>query len=121
MPRPGSPQQPRFQRGSELGYGQATAANDMVDMAEVPSEDPQMPMVTEEQFVPQNPEDMFLFSGTDKPDEPITAGAPFGPGPMGRPYETSGQFIQRVSGVLARTSNVPPEVKAFLDRAAAGE
>lgn len=115
MPRPGSPQQPRFQRGDSLAYGEATAANDMADMA------PEMPMVMpEEQFMPSTPEEQFLYAQTDKPDEPITAGAPFGPGPMTRPAETSSQFMRRVSSVLSN-SGLPPEVKAFLDRATAGE
>lgn len=97
-----------------MAYGEATAANDLEAMA--------MPPMPVEQFAPAGPEEQFLYSQTDKPDEPLTAGAPFGPGPSStRPYESSDQFLRRVSSVLDRTSKVPPEVKAFLDRAAAGE
>ena len=33
------------------------------------------------EFTPRGEEEEFLFGTTDRPAEPITAGAPFGPGP----------------------------------------
>ena len=116
MPRPGSPQQPRFQRGDSLAYGEATAANDMADMA------PEMPMVMDDQeFMPSTPEEQFLYAQTDKPDEPITAGAPFGAGPGVR--RQTDQSLMRtvfnaVSSLAAADPN--PELQGFLKKLQAG-
>lgn len=76
----------------------------------------------EEQFTPGTPEEEFLFSNSDRPNEPLTAGAPFGPGPnfVTRPVQTDSQFRQ---GLVARLETTPvnsPELKAYIDKVRRG-
>ena len=82
MPRPGQPQQPQIKRGQgsdALPYGAATRAN------KAPKSRMSMPAPTDEQeFKPQSPDEQFAFAPTDFPNEPVTSGVPFGPGPSGR-------------------------------------
>ena len=74
MPRPGQPQQPQIKRGKgpdALPYGAAARANRL----SIPAP------ADEAEFKPQSPAEQFAFAPTDFPNEPLTAGAPFGPGP----------------------------------------
>lgn len=110
MPRPGEAPQPQFKRGKSLAYGQATAGNR--GLADVPD------------FQPSGEEEEFLYGPTDRPGEPVTAGAPFGPGPdvPSRGPEGPQEFLQRVAQTLP--TNASPEVQKFIakvsDRAARG-
>ncbi|HSE44862.1 MAG TPA: hypothetical protein VLA89_05995 [Gemmatimonadales bacterium] len=67
--------------------------------------------------------DDILFGPTDHPNEPITAGASFGPGPntirQGR--ETDKEFLARTAYQLAQSPSASPRVKAFAARIARGE
>src|SRR5207249_1857480 len=49
--------------------------------------------------------DQALFAPTDRPTEPITAGAPFGPGAnyVPKPYESDRAFALRVADQLEQT------------------
>lgn len=106
MPEPGVVRQPEYRQGASLPRGGASQANALeADM--VP---------------PANPEEEFLYSPTLRPDEPITQGAPFGPGtgsvaPRPQPDRTFvASAIQRMP-----QQNLPPRVQEFLRRVAAGE
>lgn len=114
MPRPGSVRQPEYQRSTDLAYGEATAANRQ------PTE--RKPLPIDMEAGPLGPEEQFLFSPTSRPDEPITAGAPFGPGPNAvvPRSEKRSDFVKRVAGGLP-PEKLPPKVAEFLRRAQAGE
>src|SRR5438874_762089 len=62
----------QFRKGDELAQGQASAANSLMGLIGT-GQGP-------EPHQPANPEEQFLFSQSDRPNEPITHGAPFGPG-----------------------------------------
>jgi len=67
--------------------------------------------------------DDILFAGTDHPNEPITTGAPFGPGAsfVRQPAESDDQFLTRVSGEVANAPGASARVRAFAARVARGE
>jgi hypothetical protein len=62
--------------------------------------------------------DAALFGPTDRPQEPVTSGAQFGPGAnfTQNPQETSRQFMLRVADQLA----VTPELAAYVGRIRSG-
>lgn len=96
----------QYERGTSLAYGEATAANDR----DVP------------EFKPATPEEEFLFDPTDRPSEPLTAGAPFGLGPDVSKYalETDKQAADRVAEmVLAKGGS--KQLVAWAKRRMAGE
>jgi len=74
-------------------------------------------------FTPAGEDEQFLYSPTDRPGEPVTAGAPFGPGPdatkHAMPLTTGGLVEQTIAG-LQRIPNPPREVRAFIERASRG-
>ena len=107
MPEPGVVRQPEYNRGSSLPYGGATQANAM---------DP-------EAIPPMTPEEEFLYGPTLRPEEPITAGAPFGPGPVAPPAPPRVPDTQFLAQAIARLpqQNLPPRVQEFLRRVEAGE
>lgn len=94
---------PQFKRGSALPYGVATRAN-------------------EAEFMPQGEEEQFLFGLTDRPSEPLTAGAPFGPGPdiSKHAVETEDQLADRVAELLIAKGGSKESV-AWARRRLAGE
>jgi hypothetical protein len=49
--------------------------------------------------------DTALFAGTDRPTEPVTSGAAFGPGPnyVPQPYESDRAFALRVASQLEQS------------------
>lgn len=104
MPRPGSAPQPAYERGDSLAYGQASAAN----RADLPD------------FKPSGEEEEFLFGPTDRPTEPLSAGAPFGAGPdvPGLGPEAPEQFLGRVAESLGANPEASPEVRKFVARVA---
>jgi hypothetical protein len=62
--------------------------------------------------------DAALFGPTDRPQEPVTHGAPFGPGAnfTQTPQEDSRTFMLRVAGQLSGT----PELAAYVKRIQSG-
>lgn len=116
MPRPGQVRSPEYERGASLPYGAATRANAQRPFLGLGAGD-------EEDWTPSTPEEVFLFSPTDRPNEPVTAGAPFGPGPnfVSRPVEDERAFLGRIGQAVAATPLADnPEVKGFLDKLARG-
>jgi hypothetical protein len=118
VPRPGEAPAPLYQG---LPYGQNSLVNDLSE--EIPDEDD--PTYDElEDFVPQGVEEEFLISGTDRPEEPITAGMSFGDGPnIGTALvrgESKQQFAMRVARELQAAGGGIKGVQAFADRIAKG-
>ncbi len=104
---------PQFQRGQgadQLAYGQAQAANALMGLM-----GPENPP---EEHAPQGPEEEFLFAPTDRPKEPITAGAPFGPGPnvIRGSFQSDDDVVTQVADQL-QTQPVGAETRAWLNRA----
>jgi hypothetical protein len=100
-----------------LDYGQNQQANaGLLDFAST-AQDQQQP-----DFKPSTPEEQFLYGPTDRPNEPITHGAPFGPGaPVSRfANETNQEFMTRVAQQLSSDPNAAPEVQAFASRVLRG-
>lgn len=65
----------------------------------------------------------ILFAPTDRPHEPITAGAPFGPGPSFTRYahESDEDFKMRVAAQLLSSPVASSRVKSFATRILMGE
>lgn len=101
------------------GYGTSQQANDLAGMFPMADAADQGPP----EFTPQTPEEKFLFGPTDRPNEPITHGAPFGPGASYAPsaYESDDALIQRVAQQIGTTPGAAPELRAFAARVARGE
>jgi hypothetical protein len=76
-----------------------------------------------ESFQPQSPEQEFLYSQTDRPNEPITHGAPFGPGPSlaVAASESPQETLQRIGQQVGESAYATPEVQAFLHQIQNGE
>jgi hypothetical protein len=64
-------------------------------------------------FQPADDDEAFLFSATDRPDEPVTAGMSFGAGPdfAKLAVETETQFRQRLASTLQ--ADPSKDVQAF--------
>lgn len=65
--------------------------------------------------------DEKLFAPTERPDEPITAGAPFGPGPtfVPLPQETTRSFAIRVAQMLEESPQADA-LRPYIERLRAG-
>lgn len=63
-----------------------------------------------------------ILRPSDRPDEPITTGLPFGPGPsfVRQPQEPEDRFRQRVAAALMSSPTATPEVITFARRLAEG-
>lgn len=74
-------------------------------------------------FTPSTPQEKFLFGPTDRPNEPITHGAPFGAGPAypATAFESDDALLQRVAEQIGGLPTAAPELKAFAARVARGE
>ena len=72
-------------------------------------------------FTPAGEDEQFIYSPTDRPGEPVTAGAPIGPGAdiSTHTVESDAQFKQRVAERMAATS-ASPEVRRFVERVQRG-
>jgi hypothetical protein len=131
MPRP-EQVRPTAPEGAPHG---STAAIERVATA-APIASPQQPVaiepvqpeqvgVEQPQFEPERTDglDAMLFAPTMRPDEPITAGAPFGPGPNYRPtpLETPRDFLTRIGNELANSPVATPAVRRYADRIRRGE
>lgn len=116
MPEPGRAPEPAFKRGESLPYGQAAAANAVPSfLDELP-----LPGEPEEDYQPADDTEAFLASASDRPDQPLSAGAPFGPGPdvVPRPQENERDFLARVATSLETTSL--PGAREFASRVRRG-
>lgn len=110
---------PAFKRGKgqdALAYGEAASANDLIAQLGPNVED-------DELYQPAGAEEEFLFGPTDRPEEPITAGAPFGPGPSVTRARFSGepQMAASVAAQIRSSANVSKEARAWAARVQAGE
>lgn len=98
-----------------LDYGQNVAANQMAEMID-PSYDPLA------DYTPENVDMEFLTSPTDRPQEPLSHGAPFGPGADFTPHQftNDASMMRQVVQRMAAAPGADAEVKAFADRVARG-
>lgn len=115
MPEPGQVRQPEYRQGGSLPYGEASQLNALMGLMPPPEED--------DAYQPQGDEESFLFGPTDRPDEPITAGLPFGEGPdvSREDARSDADLLTQVSRLLSERPDAPKEVKAFARRVARGE
>jgi hypothetical protein len=115
MPRPGEAPAPVF---TGLPYGENALMNQMSEA--IPEDDPFDDGFDElAGFEPGDDKTAFLFSETDRPDEPLTAGMPFGQGPNASTAalrgETKPQFATRIARTLGAESEITPGLSKFLD------
>lgn len=118
MPQPGDVRAPEYKAGESLPWGGATQANRADRAPSLFTPDTPPP--------PATPEDQFIFGPTMRPNEPVTAGAPFGPGPMapsvGPRNIPDSQFLRdAVARMAPQQQSLPPRVQEFLSRVEAGE
>jgi len=116
MPEAGRVPSPAYERGgNNLPQGEASSVNALMGLVGPTQEPPT--------YKPQNPQEQFLFAPTDRPGEPVTAGAPVGPGSDFNRYadETDAEFKMRMAQTILKSPNVSRESKAWAARAAAGE
>ncbi len=68
-----------------------------------------------------DPYEEALFAPSDRPDEPITAGVPFGPGPSFSrlPVETERAFAVRVARILEDSPGADA-LRPYIDKLLAG-
>lgn len=106
----GETPQAQFKQGDQLQQGQASGANALMGLVG--------PATPPEPHQPQGPEEQFLFSPTDRPGEPITHGAPFGPGaPNVRgAFSSDADVVSQVATQLQQ-ADVGADTKAWLARA----
>lgn len=145
-----NPNQPKLRRGApgpeQLPKGAATRLNQLAkpvqgpskgldrfarppepDFAAAPREIIGGPPVVPQEMPPMQGDitgfDDILFGPTDRPEEPITAGAPFGPGPSfpRHGFESDEEFMARVANELAQSPAASSYVKAFAARVLRGE
>ena len=121
MARPGEAPAPIYQG---LPYGENALANQMSEA--IPDDDDAdlFDDGYDELADVQPADDMeaFLLSGSDRPDEPVTAGMSFGAGPDFTRYahETNAQLLARVAQSLEADPAAPKEVRAFAERVRRG-
>lgn len=125
MPRPGQTPGPAYETGQELPKGSAT---DVAQLQQaVPFAQTLQALASQDagepEFTPGNAAEAFMFSPTDRGQEPITAGAPFGDGSnyVRQSYESDDDLMQRVASSIAAKPDAPAEVKEFLARVMRGE
>lgn len=123
MARPGETPPSRF---SGLPYG----TNALVNEESEPFndvEDPARDLVNpeEQDFAPANDDEAFLFSGTDRPGESLTAGMGFGAGPNVASQmlqdESPPQFAQRIAQTLAQEGESSAGLKKFIAKVESGK
>ena len=123
MARPGEAP-PAIYQG--LPYGENALANEMSQA--IPDED-DLDFLDDgydelADFQPVDDQEAFLFSETDRPNEPLTAGMSFGPGNNVSSAvlrgESNQQFAMRVAQELTAAGGQIKGVQAFADRIARG-
>lgn len=127
------PQAPQYRRGTgpdQMPFGAAAQANQaLANAPEAPAPPALVPSGNE---TPQAPpvrgnltgHDDIVFGPTDRPDEPLTAGASFGAGPGLLPHrgaESDQEFMVRVTGEMANSPTANWLVKNLAVRAQRGE
>ena len=112
MAKAGETPQAQFKQGDNLAYGEAAAANSLMGLVG--------PAVQPEPHQPQGPEDQFLFSPTDRPNEPITHGAAFGPGAGAIQGPSDDQLVEQVSQQALNDPAAPTAMRRFAQRQAQG-
>jgi hypothetical protein len=95
-----------------LPYGANEEAQELSDMLD-----------DEEEYTPSSPEEEFLLSASDRPAEPLTAGAPFGAGPDASRYGfTSNEGLLRsVAERALADPALDPTARTFFSRVLAEE
>lgn len=119
--------QPQVGGPNQLPQGGASQVNRaMAAVPQQPSPDPVLQAAANQR--PSEPGsltnfDDILFSPSDYPDEPITEGAPFGPGTnfVRRGPENDDEFMKRAALTIANSKNATSRVRSFATRVAMGE
>lgn len=114
MPEAGRTPAAQFERGDSLAYGQAGAANSLAGIVG--------PVREPDPYVPSGDEEEFLFAQTDRPEEPVTAGAPVGPGaPTTRhSFVTDDDIAVQVARRAVADPNAPKSIRKWATRALEG-
>jgi hypothetical protein len=119
MPRPGEAPAPVF---TGLPYGENALMNQMSEA--IPEDDALFDDGYDELagLEPADDQTAFLFSQTDRPDEPLTAGMPFGEGPNVSKFhpEREAAFIRRIARDVAASPAADKAVRAWAQRAERG-
>lgn len=114
MPEAGRTPEPVFEMGDDLPYGEAGEANALVGLVG--------PVREPEPYVPKGAEEEFLFSPTDRPEEPLTTGVPVGPGaPTTRhAYLDDAGLAVQVARRAAADPAAPKAIRKWATRALEG-
>jgi hypothetical protein len=121
MPRPGEAPAPLY---SGLPYGSNAIVNQMSE--DIPEDDGDIfddgTILENDGFRPSTPEEEFLFSGTDRPMEPLTTGMSFGAGAdfTRFAHESNADLLGRVAQKVTADPASPKEARAWADRVARG-
>lgn len=118
MARAGELPTPQFKKGQALAQGQAQAVNQMAQS--LPAAAPTPGIDEQNQYQPQSPAEQFLFGPTNRPSEPITAGAPFGPGASVM-FNSDLNILQNVAQQVLSDPNAGKDSKVWAARALAGD
>jgi hypothetical protein len=121
-------EKPKYRKGSgpnQLPQGGASSLNEVLESSSFAPAEPDlgpepgaMNMFSPEFAGLEN----VLFADTDRPEEPITAGAPFGPGPGPRPASGDDtMFRKRVATELLNAKGVSSSTKLFASKLYAGD
>lgn len=105
----------------QLPQGAATQLNQQMDL--LPAPDALAAAEDQQPSAPLTDFDELLFGATDRPEEPLTQGANFGPGAnfTTRGPETDRDFMARAALELANAPGASSRVRAFAARVARGE
>lgn len=111
MPEPGRTPQPDFKG---LPYGDNASTNALATDQDVDAElfaDP------EDTYTP-GPDEQMLFGPTDRPGEPVTAGAGFGPGPDATRYafESGADVLNKLAERIAADPTSDTQAKAWANK-----
>lgn len=114
-----------FQRGApgpnQLPYGQATAANRAMKAPGPQHLGLPAPLDEDDTAAFATPEEQFLFAPTDQPGQPLTAGAPFGPGANSLPRpDTDRDITARIVADLQTQAPRVPGLGKLAERISRG-
>ena len=117
--------------GSTLPLGAASQLEEAFDTATSVEEDEFGEELDEEggfdvadeaaDFAQPTGKDALLFGPTNRPLEPVTAGAPFGPGATSSLRLDDDALVRRFVDEMAARRDAPEEIKSFARRVARGE
>ncbi len=119
MPRPEQTPVARYQG---LPYGANAVANAGIDAAEDMDQEVDEGFDEQDEFQPADEDEAFLFSPTDRPDEPVTSGMSFGAGSdFSRfAHESNADMLNRVADSITTDPAASKEVRAFAARVKRG-